>query len=271
MVSSLGAYSLVENSPINLRAISRDPTMFPDPESFNPLRWLEPLYPTYQEPLTQYPTIINCTQFGYGRRLCQGQTVADEDLLIGIGSIAWLFDLSKHLDEADDESCTDSGYGSQSESDEISEKESSIHLNKEATISYEELNTGIEITASSNDDQRSSPAHPGAWPVDLLEERLMDVEKRRSRIELQHCQAKPKLPAKAKKGTNKIDPTLDFTTLLIAKPVPFKFNLKVRDQARAQHVRQLFDEGLNKGEYEDDKVYWGESHGKNEELGWGKV
>lgn len=118
-------------------AISRDPTIFPDPESFNPLRWLESSYPTYQEPLTQYPTIINCTQFGYGRRLCQGQTVADEDLLIGIGSIAWLFDLSKHSDEADDESCTDSGYDPQSESDEISEKESSIHLNKEATISYE--------------------------------------------------------------------------------------------------------------------------------------
>lgn len=245
--------------------------MFPDPESFNPLRWLEPSYPTYQEPLTQYPTIINCTQFGYGRRLCQGQTVADEDLLIGIGSIAWLFDLSKHSDEADDESCTDSGYGSQSESDEISEKESSIHLNKKATISYEELNTGIETTASSNDGQPSSLTHPGAWPVDPLEEQLMDVEKRWGSIELQHRQAKPKLPAKAKKGTNKIDPTLDFTTLLIAKPVPFKFNLKVRDQARAQHVRQLFDEGLNKGEYKDGKVYWGEHHGKNKELGWGKV
>src|ERR1700722_16919666 len=186
MVSSLGAYSLVENSPINLRAISRDPTMFPDPESFNPLRWLEPSYPTYREPLTQYPTIINSTQFGYGRRLCQGQTVADEDLLIGIGSIAWLFDLSKHSDEADDESCTDSGYGSQSENDEISEKESSVHLNKKATISYEELNTGIEITASSNDDQPSSLTHPGAWPVDPLEEQLMDVEKRRGRIELQY-------------------------------------------------------------------------------------
>ena len=256
MVSSLGVFSLVKNSRINLRAISRDPTMFPDPESFNPLRWLEPSYSTYQEPLTQYPTIINCTQFGYGRRLCQGQTVADEDLLIGIGSIAWLFDLSKHSDEADDGSCTDSGYESQSESEEISEKEGSIHLNKEATISYKEVNTGVEITTSSNDDQLSGLAYPGAWPVDPLKDQLMDVDKP---------------PAKAKKDTNKIDPTLDFTTLLIAKPVPFKFNLKVRDQARALHVRQLFNEGLNKGEYKDGKGYWGENHGKNKELGWGKV
>ena len=63
----------------------------------------------------------------------------------------------------------------------------------------------------------------------------------------------------------------NIVSLLIAKPVPFKFNLKVRDQARAQHVRQLFEEGLNKGEYKEGKGYWGENHGKNKELGWGKV
>ena len=117
---------------------------------------------------------------------CQGQTVANEDLLIRIRSIAWLFDLSKHSDEADDKPCTDSGYDSQSESDEISEKESSIHLNKEATISYEELNTGIEITGSSDDNQPSSLTYPSAWPADPLEEQLIDVKKRQSSIELQH-------------------------------------------------------------------------------------
>ena len=114
----------------------------------------------------------------------------------------------------------------------------------------------MEITASSDDDQLSGLTYPGAWPVDPLEEQLMYVEE---------------LAAKAKKDTNKIDPTLDFTTLLIAKPVPFKFNLKVRDQARALHVRQLFGEGLNKGEYKDSRGYWGENHGKSKELGWGKV
>lgn len=88
---------------------------------------------------------------------------------------------------------------------------------------------------------------------------------------MQYYQAKPKLLARAKKGTSKINLTLNFITLLIAKPVPFKFNLKVRDQARAQHVRQLFDKGLNKGKYKDGKVCWGENYGKNKELGWGKV
>jgi len=252
-------------------AISRDPTMFPDPESFNPLRWLEPSYPTYQEPLTQYPTIINCTQFGYGRRVCQGQTVADEDLLIGIGSIAWLFDISKHTNEAETESCSDSGYDSQSETEEISEKESLIHSNKEATISSEELNTGIEITASFHNEKSYKYTHPGAWPADPLEEQLMDVDKRRGSVDSQRRQPKPKLPTKAKKGADTIDPTLDFTTLLIAKPVPFEFNLKVRDEARAQSVRQLFEDGKNKGEYKNSRGFWGEDQGKNKELGWGKV
>ena len=35
------------------RAISRDPDLYPDPEAFNPLRWIKPEYPTYQEPLSQ--------------------------------------------------------------------------------------------------------------------------------------------------------------------------------------------------------------------------
>src|ERR1700753_1771384 len=77
-------------------SISRDPAIFPAPETFNPLRWLEPEYPTYKEPLTQYPNILNMTQFGYGRRTCQGQTVTEADLLVGIGSIAWLFNISKN-------------------------------------------------------------------------------------------------------------------------------------------------------------------------------
>ncbi|KAF2838015.1 cytochrome P450 [Patellaria atrata CBS 101060] len=76
-------------------SISRDPTLFPDPETFNPLRWLLPEYPTYRGPLTQFPTILNCTQFGYGKRTCQGQTVTEADLLVSIGSLAWLFSFAK--------------------------------------------------------------------------------------------------------------------------------------------------------------------------------
>ncbi|KAF2752044.1 cytochrome P450 [Sporormia fimetaria CBS 119925] len=157
-------------------AISRDPKQFPYPEAFNPRRWIDPGYPTYQEPLTEYPTILNSTQFGYGQRKCQGQNVADEDLFIGLGSLVWLFNISRLEDN--------------------------------------------NITQSTNP---------------------------------------------------KIDPTLDYSTLLIAKPLPFKFSLTPRDAWREAKVRALYAELAAKGEFPQSAEYWGEEFGKGKKYGWGKV
>src|SRR5689334_13166496 len=77
------------------RGIARDPALYPDPEQFNQIRWLDPKFPTYREPLTHYPTIINMSPFGYGRRVCPGQGVAYADLIVALGAMAWLFDVSK--------------------------------------------------------------------------------------------------------------------------------------------------------------------------------
>lgn len=229
--------------------------MFPDPESFNPLRWLKPEYPTYREPLTQYPTVINCTQFGYGRRVCQGQGVADEDMLIGMGSIAWLFDIAKKAESGSDDACSDSGYDSQSESEELSEKDGLLRCQANATISAEELNAGLDTSDATIPDEE--PFHPGAWPTTAMAEEEAHTEKERR--------------ANAKKGVPAIDPTLDFTTLLIAKPVPFEFSLTVRNRERAEKARALFEEEAAKGSYSSSRGYWGESQGKGKELGWGKV
>ncbi|KAF2438801.1 cytochrome P450 2E1 [Karstenula rhodostoma CBS 690.94] len=223
-------------------AIGRDPSIFPDPEAFNPLRWVEPGWPTYQEPLTQFPTIINCTQFGYGRRLCQGQTVADEDLLIGIGSIAWMFNISKQRGPAAENTSSHS-----------------IGMNENASISQEELNTGIEKSKSRTtmeDVLLSKYTYPGAFPASRDEE-------------------EEKAPKEAKEFSKfdpaNIDPTLDFSTLLIAKPLPFKFELRPRDGKRAERVRKLFQEGCEKGEYTDSREFWGHNQGKGKPCGWGKV
>lgn len=78
-------------------SISRDPEVFPQPDDWNPTRWLHSDYPTYQEPLNKYPTITQYSQFGYGRRTCQGMGVTEADLFVGLGSVAWLF--SMHGDE----------------------------------------------------------------------------------------------------------------------------------------------------------------------------
>ncbi|KAK5310121.1 hypothetical protein LTR93_012107 [Exophiala xenobiotica] len=43
----------------NQWAIHRDPELYPEPEDFNPDRWLSPKYPTYREPLDKYPNLQN--------------------------------------------------------------------------------------------------------------------------------------------------------------------------------------------------------------------
>ena len=176
--------------------------MYPDPETFNPLRWLDPAYPTYKEPLTEYPTIINSSQFGYGRRLCQGQTVAYRDLLIGIAAIAWLFDIKK---------------------------DSSSH-------GY------TDLPLPSGEDVEKAP-------VVIEEPLLRKSQKAQSSGEAQN------------------DPTLRFSHLLIAKPLPFEFDLTVRNQKRAELVWKEFSSRRQDGEFKSSRSYWGE----NEELGWGKV
>src|SRR2546421_3377596 len=47
-------------------AIARDPVAYPDPEAYNPARWLDPSFPTYKEPLTEFPKLMGHHQFGCG-------------------------------------------------------------------------------------------------------------------------------------------------------------------------------------------------------------
>ena len=69
--------------------------MYPNPEEFNPDRYLNPKYPTYKEPLTKYPNVINHHVFGYGRRNCLGMEIVDYQLVTIMGSLAWAFDVTK--------------------------------------------------------------------------------------------------------------------------------------------------------------------------------
>jgi Cytochrome P450 len=76
-------------------SIHRDKTLYPDAESFIPERWLEPQYPTYREPLTSYPNLQNYSGFGFGRRICQGQNLAERSLYIEAAVIAWACNISE--------------------------------------------------------------------------------------------------------------------------------------------------------------------------------
>nr|OQO15565.1 hypothetical protein B0A51_17650 [Rachicladosporium sp. CCFEE 5018] len=79
-------------------AMSRDPEVYPDAEEYKPDRWLDPKYPTYKEPLSAYPTIMNHHQFGFGRRICQGMELVDAELMTACGAIAWGLSLKKNDD-----------------------------------------------------------------------------------------------------------------------------------------------------------------------------
>lgn len=87
--------NLTRRSP---RGITRDESMYPEPEVFNPDRWLSNEYPTYREPLTQHPNLNGYSQFGFGRRTCQGIPIVEQDLFLTMGGMAWAFDIQKRRD-----------------------------------------------------------------------------------------------------------------------------------------------------------------------------
>lgn len=71
-------------------------TKYPDPENYHPERWLEPGWPTYMAPLTRYPNLregYGMHTFGWGRRTCLGQTLADDELFVAAAAVCWGFDL----------------------------------------------------------------------------------------------------------------------------------------------------------------------------------
>ncbi|CAG8950772.1 hypothetical protein HYFRA_00002985 [Hymenoscyphus fraxineus] len=83
--------------------ICRDPVKYPDPEAFRPERWLDPSFPSYREPLTEFPNLKNYHQFGFGRRTCQGVEIVDQELFLVMSGMAWAFTIQKKKDAAGNE------------------------------------------------------------------------------------------------------------------------------------------------------------------------
>ena len=80
------------------RAMMRDEALYPDADNYNPGRWLEPGYPTYKEPLTQYPLVKGHSGFGWGRRTCVGQEYSEPVLITIVASILWSCTIQKKID-----------------------------------------------------------------------------------------------------------------------------------------------------------------------------
>ncbi|KAH7085829.1 cytochrome P450 [Paraphoma chrysanthemicola] len=82
----------------NLWAIHHDQELYPEPNTFNPNRWLSSEYPTYRSPLTQYPNMNNYSLFGFGRRLCPGAHIAERSINIIAARISWACNIRKWTD-----------------------------------------------------------------------------------------------------------------------------------------------------------------------------
>ncbi|CAA7259346.1 unnamed protein product [Cyclocybe aegerita] len=72
----------------NIWAMTRDETLYPDPETFDPTRHLG--YKPQPDPFTFI--------FGFGRRICPGAHLAEMSLFLNICSILAIFDISEAID-----------------------------------------------------------------------------------------------------------------------------------------------------------------------------
>lgn len=76
----------------NVWAIHRNPREFPEPDVFRPERFLG-------GPERPYPNKQGHNAFGWGRRQCSGQPLAEQGLFITIARLLWAFDIRPGLDE----------------------------------------------------------------------------------------------------------------------------------------------------------------------------
>ncbi|MAD87987.1 MAG: hypothetical protein CL912_33925 [Deltaproteobacteria bacterium] len=76
----------------NLWAIHRNPRYFPEPDRFNPDRYMN------KESLN-YPNIKGHNAFGWGRRTCSGQPLAEQGISMVIVKLMWAFNIKPGLDE----------------------------------------------------------------------------------------------------------------------------------------------------------------------------
>lgn len=160
-------------------------------------------------------------------------------MFIAIGSIAWLFDIKKRSNSAVPES-----------------KGAQVYSNEKASISSEELNAGNK-EPTMEDKILSKFTYPGSEPASKPPSQKPKVAYKP--MEWGDVTQKPE------------DPTLDYSILLIAKPIPFEFDLTPRNATRVKKARDMFREGVENGDFPEAKGYWGPDQGRTKPVGWSKV
>ncbi|KAI1502340.1 cytochrome P450 [Biscogniauxia marginata] len=84
----------------NTWAIHSNPNDFPDPDAFNPDRYLD-------ENRRPYPNKLGHNGFGWGRRTCSGQAFAEQGISMTIVRMLWSYNIQPGLDEQGNEVALD--------------------------------------------------------------------------------------------------------------------------------------------------------------------
>ena len=87
-------YFIPKGTPItgNVWAIHRNPREYPEPDRFRPERF----YGGLERP---YPNKQGHNAFGWGRRVCSGQPLAEQGLFLTVATLLWAFDIKPGLDK----------------------------------------------------------------------------------------------------------------------------------------------------------------------------
>lgn len=75
-----------------------DPEVYPEPDRFNPKRFIDPSFPTAQKTDgVEYGASRGHWAFGFGRRACPGQHIGEFSLFILTARLLWAFDFKKYV------------------------------------------------------------------------------------------------------------------------------------------------------------------------------
>ena len=87
----------------NIHTIHMDPERYPEPETFNPDRYLDDEQSLVDSATNPEPSQRGTFAFGAGRRICQGMHVAERSLFLGMSRVLWAFDIVAAKDERGDD------------------------------------------------------------------------------------------------------------------------------------------------------------------------
>lgn len=81
------------------RALHQNPTRYPEPAEFNPLRFTNDKQTSSEAAMNPDVSQRDHFVFGAGRRICPGMNIADRSLFLAVVRLLWAFRFEKIVDE----------------------------------------------------------------------------------------------------------------------------------------------------------------------------